>query len=90
MNTLASAPNWGWPMLDLSADTSNELLCDLRYETASGVHTYHAGDCCGRPTRRGVCSTCLFDELERRGVDVRLWYTKDSSGAVTRKEPADA
>jgi len=38
---------------------------ELRYELASGVHTYHNCKCGRKKTRAGRCSLCLEEELAR-------------------------
>jgi hypothetical protein len=42
-----------------------QLIGDLRYETAIGIHTYHQCDCKRSATRRGRCKCCLLDDMQQ-------------------------
>ena len=45
-----------------------QLSRDYLYETAPGVHTYHACSCGRGRTRRGECHRCVLDAILNIGA----------------------
>ena len=43
--------------------TRRYIESEIRYEEASGIHTYHQCDCGRMRTRSGRCATCWTDLL---------------------------
>ncbi len=41
----------------------NQLIYDIKYELAEGVHTYHRCKCGRSSTRHGRCAICLLDDF---------------------------
>ena len=49
---------------DSKTQEMQRLIECVRYECASGVHTYHGCECGRRATRRGRCALCLLDDMD--------------------------
>jgi len=45
-----------------------QLANDYLYETAPGIHTYHACPCRRGRTRRGECHRCVLDAILNIGA----------------------
>ena len=45
----------------------DKLIGDLRYELASGIHTYHKCPYCHRySTRAGKCAVCVVTDFKEK------------------------
>ncbi len=41
----------------------NQLIYNIKYELAEGIHTYSRCECGRNSTRRGKCAACLLEEF---------------------------
>jgi len=68
-----------------------KLIGDLRYQLASGVHTYGKCMTCDEVARgSGLCSMCVTKELGllvgRRNAEELLWNTKQVMNVISNIE----
>lgn len=72
----------------------NQLLSELRYQLAPGIHTYSMCECGRKPCRGyGPCELCVTDELVKMGADPTIVHllvntirTTNSCEAVVRED----
>lgn len=83
---------------DIKAETTDDLIYRLGYQSSPGVHTFGPAECGPDHWSRGCasyCSRCIDEELLRRGIDVtkggtRYVYERNEAGRLVRKQKGSA